>query len=122
MIVFLIDDDSEEAELFAEAIGRIGSSIELMYFENGLDALAALNHAKPDLIFLDLNMPLLSGKEVLKMLRERKDSSKIPIVIYSTSISQKDADDTQAFQVKRYLQKPENFNALCTSLTELLTS
>jgi CheY-like chemotaxis protein len=122
VIVFLIDDDSEEAELFAEAIGRIGSSIELRYFDNGLEALKALKDAMPDLIFLDLNMPLLSGKETLKMLRDRKEYSKIPVVIYSTSISQKDADETQAFQVKRYLQKPENFNALCTSLNELLAS
>jgi CheY-like chemotaxis protein len=122
VIVFLIDDDSEEAELFAEAIGRIGSPIELKYFDNGLEALAAMSSAKPDLIFLDLNMPLLSGKETLKMLRERKECSTIPVVIYSTSISQKDADDTEAFHVKRYLQKPENFNALCTSLNELLTS
>ena len=122
MIVFLIDDDAEEAELFAEAIGRIGSSIELRYFDNGLEALGALKDAMPDLIFLDLNMPLLSGKEILKMLRERKEGLKIPVVIYSTSISQKDADDTKAFQVKRYLQKPENFNALCVSLNELLAS
>ena len=122
MDVYLIDDDSDEAELFGEAVRRIDMSIHVTAFDNGIDAISAITNGdqKPDIIFLDLNMPLLSGKEILVQLKLDERSSGIPVVIYSTSISEHDVEETSDYGVKSYLQKPENLRTLCEKLRELL--
>ena len=122
MRLYLVDDDAEDAELFTEAVNSIDSTIEVHWFDNVLVALDSLlnENTKPDAIFLDLNIPRVSGKELLKMLRDNATTETIPVVIYSTSISPKDIDDTTPFQVASYLQKPESFSVLCTRLSEVL--
>ena len=122
MRLYLVDDDAEDAELFTEAVNSIDSTIEVHWFDNVRVALDSLlnENTKPDAIFLDLNIPRVSGKELLKMLRDNATTETIPVVIYSTSISPKDIDDTTPFQVASYLQKPESFSVLCTRLSEVL--
>jgi CheY-like chemotaxis protein len=122
VIIFLIDDDAEEAELFNEAIQSIDDNIFVEAYSNGRDALKALHEAeqKPNLIFLDLNMPMFSGKEVLKALRSDPVTSSLPVVIYSTTISRRDVEDTEPYQVKAYLQKPEDFASLRQKLSDQL--
>jgi DNA-binding response OmpR family regulator len=118
--VFLVDDDYEEAELFEEALEQVDGSIRLTWFGDAKEASEALSGDQPDVIFLDLNIPQVSGKEFLKMLRENPVTKHTPVVIYSTSISKKDVAETSRWSVKSYLQKPENFNTLCAELREIL--
>lgn len=122
MKIYLVDDDSEEAELFGEAIERIDSSIELVWHYNVMDALDALirDDTPPNVLFLDLNIPKISGKQLLKLLRMNKQTKDLPIVIYSTSISKKDIEDTEAYGVKAFLQKPEDFTILVNEVREIL--
>lgn len=123
MKVYLIDDDSEEAELFRDAIGRMDDPIEFVWFDDVIEGLDALlkESTLPDMLFLDLNIPQVSGKQMLKLLRENRVTKDLPVVIYSTSISKKDMDDTSIYGVKFYLQKPESFEKLCVTLRELIT-
>jgi CheY-like chemotaxis protein len=120
--VLLVDDDYEEAELFEEALNHVGNSSELLWFSTVAATLEALSKGwqQPDIIFLDLNIPQVSGKELLKILREHHLTKNTPVVIYSTSISRKDIEDTSAWSVKAYLQKPEEFRVLCQKLREIL--
>jgi DNA-binding NarL/FixJ family response regulator len=53
-------------------------------------------------------------------MRQNKATSDVPVVIYSTSISRKDIEDTSIFNVKSYLQKPEDFQSLCQKLEEVV--
>lgn len=115
--IFLIDDDFEEAELFGDAISRINDDINLTCFSNGQDAIESIRTSPPSLVFLDLNIPVFPGKEILKSLREFDQTTKV--VIYSTSITQKDVDETQSFVVT-YLQKPDDFQTLCSRLAEVI--
>lgn len=121
----MIDDDAEEAELFGEAVQRIGTGCEVTAFSDPRDALKALKalkafDKKPDIVFLDLNLPGVSGKEVLKELRSDPGSSSVPVVIYSTTITKRDIQETSLYHVKAYLQKPDDFVTLCEKLTEHL--
>ena len=75
---------------------------------------------RPILLFLDLNIPKVSGKELLKLLRQDHGTSDIPVIIYSTSITKKDIEDTAPYDVKAYLQKPEDFKSLCDQLAAVL--
>lgn len=119
--IYLIDDDQEEAELLEEALSKINSVITFKWYDNVSDAFESLTkNSPPDLIFLDLNMPELSGKELLQMLRQHSATADLPVVIYSTSISKKDIDDTAPFKVKAFLQKPENFILLCDEIAKVI--
>ena len=124
MKVYLVDDDSEEAELFQEALQRTDYAIEFVWFDDVMQALEALmkESSMPDVLFLDLNIPQVSGKDLLRLLRANHQTQTLPVVIYSTSISQKDIEDTSGFGVKYYLQKPESFQALCDEVKELLSN
>lgn len=118
MLIYLIDDDSEEAELLTDASQRISDSIKVQAFSDGKEALQSLKNAGslPQLIFLDLNMPMISGKDVLKELRMIPSAVNIPVIIYSTTISPADMEETAPFNVKAWLPKPENFSMLCEQL------
>ena len=119
--IFLIDDDLDEAELFAEALKIVKVKTVFNSFSLGTDALDFINQEKniPDCIFLDLNMPLVSGKDVLKRLRGTEETKALRVIVYSTTISQKDIEDTQGYNVE-YLQKPSDFETLCKRITDIL--
>ena len=122
MKVYLVDDDSEEAELFGEAMLRIDSSMVLVWHSDVMEALDDLmrTESPPDVLFLDLNIPRISGKQLLKLLRMNKQTMDLPVVIYSTSISKKDIEDTEPYGVKAFLQKPEDFTILVRRVREIL--
>jgi DNA-binding response OmpR family regulator len=116
--VYLVDDDSEEAELFQDAMSQIDIAIKVFWYNNVMDAMDALMGEKkmPEFLFLDLNLPKVSGKDMLRLLRQNEITSVLPIVIYSTSISKMDIEDITPYNVSRFLQKPEDFNSLCREL------
>ncbi len=124
MKVYLVDDDSEEADLFADAASKVNQTVEIVWYADVMEALENLlkeDVEAPVLLFLDLNIPKVSGKDLLRLLRQNKATSQIPVVIYSTSISKKDIEDTAPYNVTSYLQKPEDFTTLCNKLAALLT-
>ena len=122
MKIYLVDDDSEEADLFREAFREVSSSVEFVWYDDVMQALEALlkEETSPDILFLDLNIPQVSGKQLLKLLRENRLTATLPVVIYSTSISKKDIEDTSRYNVTSYLEKPEDFETLCAKLKELI--
>jgi CheY-like chemotaxis protein len=114
-LILLADDDTDDREMFAEVIGEIDSSIQLTCAEDGVALLKLLQSKErplPHLIFLDLNMPNKNGKECLDEIRNSERLKHIPIIIYSTSSSPKDIDDTFEKGANLYVRKPSSFNEL----------
>ena len=112
----IIDDDFEDRNLFCEAVKEINENAKCWAVSNGKDAIIKLLSSSlllPDLIFLDPNMPGMSGRECLKELKKNIELKNIPIVIYSTSLSQKDIDETRALGAAYFRVKPSTFKALC---------
>jgi CheY-like chemotaxis protein len=123
--VFIVDDDIDDREIFVEAIARIDPDIKCYTARDGEDALTILgnNHiGVPEIIFLDLNMPRMDGRQMLIELKKDAVLKNIPVVIYSTSNSKKDMDETLALGAKRFLAKPSEFGELCTLLSAILSS
>ncbi|MEJ0057712.1 MAG: response regulator [Bacteroidota bacterium] len=90
--VFLADDDSEDREIFMEAVKSVDSSVRFMSASNGAIALQTLQNdilERPDLIFLDLNMPILDGKQLLSELKKNDGLRNIPVIMYSTFLVKK---------------------------------
>lgn len=122
MIIILIDDDIDDTELFEEAVNEIDHTIRFRSFADGISAIEAItgNSEPPDVIFLDLNMPMYSGLEVLKKLRGTSEGKNIPVVIYSTSIAKKDIEELTPFKVSHFVTKPDNFEDLKRRLRQIL--
>jgi CheY-like chemotaxis protein len=113
---FIVDDDVDDQELFAEAVSEIDSSIACISVSNGEEALDVLRNRKielPDMIFLDLNMPRLNGKQCLAELKREKHLKDIPVVIYSTSSEKRDIEETSRLGAAHFLTKPNKFDELC---------
>lgn len=114
--ILLIDDDADDREVFGEALQSINNTIILRTAIDGVDALEKLNGTfpqLPDLIFMDLNMPKMNGKQLLQELKNHKYFSHIPVLIYSTSTYNEDKDDTIAMGAADFIVKPNSYTELC---------
>ena len=108
--VFIIDDDEDDRELFCEVVSDISDSIKCVSAINGQEALHALQSSNPlpDFIFLDLNLPRMSGTQCLAELKKMERVSSIPVIIYSTSKSEDDREKTKELGSVYFLTKPSS--------------
>lgn len=117
---FIVDDDIDDQELFIEAVNEVDSSIECLSASNCEEALDLLKNQKivlPDMIFLDLNMPRLNGKQCLAELKRQSHLCHIPVIIYSTSSEKRDMEETTRLGAAHFLTKPNKFEELCKALS-----
>lgn len=106
--IFLIDDDPDDREIFAELLAEDHPSIVLQQAINGADAFEKLkseNFTKPDLIFLDLNMPIMDGRTFLQHIKMDPDLKDIPVIIYTTSSSDLDRNFAMENKAAFFLTK-----------------
>lgn len=117
----VVDDDDDDKEIFCLALTEVNPDIQCVMASDGREALALLSRDNfvPDYIFLDLNMPLMSGKECLTEIRKRPGLLHIPVIIFSTSASQRDILDTQALGASSFITKPPLIAALAKRLHEV---
>ena len=114
--VYLIDDDEDEYMLFQQAIKELEIDVEVTYINNCGEMLDLLDKGHiPDLLFLDLNMPQIGGRECVKMIRQ-KLKDKLSIIIYSTSKYPPDVDGTHQDGANLYVIKPNSFEGLMKTL------
>ena len=115
LLIYLADDDQDDRMLFKEALDEIDVAIAIEDFDNGvtlMDNLLNKDKPLPDLIYLDLNMPLMNGEECLHDIKNEPELSQIPIIIYSTYVDKTGANSLQQKGANLYLEKPETFNKL----------
>jgi CheY-like chemotaxis protein len=121
-IFFIADDDPDDQELFIQALQELDEYCTCETALNGEEALAKLNNTSilPSLIFLDLNMPRINGKECLINIKKNERLLHIPVIIYSTSAHQKDIDETIQLGAAFFFQKPNRFEELSRSLNNII--
>lgn len=107
MHILLVDDDETDRELFKEAAATSIPGVTVSEAINGKEAIRVLNESEqlPDLILLDLNMPVMDGRETLKMLKKDPHLKAVPVCILTTSnasfdIRQAYEEGANLFQVK----------------------
>jgi CheY-like chemotaxis protein len=121
--ILLIDDDIDDAEIFSDAIDELALQAEVLHFVDGKQALQTLKENKmpsPDVIFLDINMPQISGWECLRELKNVAHLGKIPVIMYSTSDFAREGVSPADIGAAAFLTKPSDFEELKTKLTSLL--
>jgi response regulator RpfG family c-di-GMP phosphodiesterase len=122
--VFLADDDSDDRTFFSDALREIPIKTKISEFNNGVDLMAGLlseTNETPDVIFLDLKMPMMDGFECLADIREIEKYANTPVIIYSTSYHPKEIIRLDEMGASLYLQKPSSYNQLKTLLHKCLS-
>lgn len=119
---FLIDDDDDDRKIFGIALGKIDKDIEFGYTSNGIDAIEQLKNCTkvPDYIFLDLNMPKMTGTECLLELKKLTNIVDVPIIIYSTTINESIIYDTLRDGAFDHIEKPSKIETLVKYLNRVL--
>lgn len=122
-LIYLSDDDQDDRELFTEALTEAYIGYKLVTTCNGQELLEELqvNTNLPDVIFLDINMPVKNGIETLKELRRQPRTAHLPVVMYSTSSDTQLIHTAKLLGANFYFVKPTDFNYLKGKLTEIIT-
>jgi CheY-like chemotaxis protein len=123
MTILFIDDDHDDTDLYCEAIAYLNSSefidgnkepVDCIVANNGCQALEIVDSMDtvPDYIFLDINMPVMGGRECLSHLKANPKYSNIPIIMLSTSFRDDDAKEFKMLGASDCILKPRGFNDL----------
>jgi CheY-like chemotaxis protein len=118
---FIIDDDTEDQEIFAIAVEEINSRIKCVSAIDGVEALQKLRDFTPDFIFLDLNMPRMGGKETLREIRKIPALLRVPVIAYSTSSEPRDIEDMKKLGADHFITKPPDITSLIDKVREALS-
>jgi len=110
--ILLVEDNEGDVGLVREALEEHGVRGELTVIRDGsmaADFIADLDTKPdrcPDLVILDLNLPKLPGREVLKAMRQTQKCKEVPVVILTSSDAKEDKAQAATLGASRYLTKP----------------
>ena len=98
--VLLVEDDGALNEVFSLMLDKLGYRVETAF--NGQEALVKIAAHKPDLILLDLLMPIMDGKE---FLRRFPDTASVPVIVFSNLDTKSEVKDVMDLGARRYMLK-----------------
>lgn len=114
--ILLIEDNMGDIDLVTEALRDSKVKNKLNVVKDGVEAMKYMhqegkykNSKRPDLIFLDINMPKKNGMEVLKDLKSDKNFLQIPVVVMTTSEDESDIAQSYGLHANSYVTKPVDF-------------
>jgi CheY-like chemotaxis protein len=117
--ILLIDDDKDEFIVFYEAIYRLNKSLKCRYANSAASALIILKNFHPTYIYVDLYMPIITGLECIKLIRDLEGCKKIPIVLYSNAIKKEQWKLAKELGATSYLNKTNSISTLVENLLNL---
>ena len=119
--ILLVEDNPGDIRLTVEAFKDSKLRNNLSVVNDGIDAMAFLrregpytNAPRPDLVLLDLNLPKKDGREVLEEIKQDDDLKRIPIVVLTTSSSERDILESYNLHANCYISKPVDLNQFLT--------
>ena len=123
MTVLYVDDDPDDRQIFQEAIAAIDAAYVCLTAQDGLAALSLLSDRKyPDIIFLDINMPLMDGKSCLTEIRGNKNTAHIPVVMCTTSNNPDERKKCEKLGASDFFLKPVSYREMNEILASILKS
>lgn len=121
LYILMVDDDEDDQMLFNEALKQVDNTVRFDTAPNGADALQKLKSAPPpDIIFLDLNMPVMNGFECLKALKKEQFYQDIPIIIFTTANDTATIEKCKKLGASAFLHKPIDFDLLLAKLRQVV--
>ncbi|USN96670.1 MAG: response regulator [Candidatus Nomurabacteria bacterium] len=101
--ILVVEDEPELAEIYRVLLAQAGYDVTVMH--NGKDALKYTSEKSPDLILLDLRMPIMDGVEFLKKYELKDKHPKVKVVVFSNYDMQDEIDDAYRLGAERYVLK-----------------
>ena len=122
--IFLVEDNEDFSFLIEKAIDHINKDLSIKIVDNGLTALEVLKHydqesTRPRIILLDLNLPGLSGLDLLREIKGIEFLKQVPIILFTTSDNPKDVRAATEYGANAYVTKPQGYVALIDCLRSL---
>ena len=120
--IILAEDDQDDQELFMEALSATNIPSEVTTVENGEELVNTLKdpaEPNPDIVFIDINMPVKGGKEALEEIKSDQKLKDIPAVMLSTSNHPADIEETFNKGANLYIQKPSSFTGFILILKKV---
>jgi two-component system chemotaxis response regulator CheY len=119
--ILIVDDSKTIRSVIKKTLDIAGVPVGDLYeAENGKEALEVMNSNWIDLIFADINMPVMTGIEMIKKMSEDNTLEKTPVIIVSTEGSKTRIDDLLQLGVRAYLRKPINPEELRNIVIEVM--
>lgn len=129
--VLLVEDSATDTELLIHVLAKYCPADELVWAKDGAEALDFIYAAgayagyagrnRPRVILLDLQLPKLHGREVLRRLKEDEETKAIPIVVLTSSMEEQDLVESYRLGANSYVSKPVEFDAFVKAIERLAT-
>ena len=111
-VILLVDDDKEDQFIFCDALQAVGCTQPVHVEKDGAEALRYVSSASnplPCIILADLNMPKMSGSELLTEIKANERLKEIPFVIYTTSVNEQERARCLQKGAHAYITKPLSY-------------
>jgi CheY-like chemotaxis protein len=120
--ILLVDDDQDDQEIFLTAMQALSGQTDYTVIGSAVTALKQLRAGEivTDLIFLDLNMPIMSGQQFLFQIKAHDKLKEIPVIILSTSSRAETIREVKRLGAHDFITKPDKFDALKNILDSIL--
>lgn len=128
-LMLIVEDNDDDYFATMRAFGKANLANPVRRCTNGDQALDYLFQRgefsapdaapRPGIILLDLNLPGVDGREVLRTIKENRELRKIPVVVLTTSHSELDIEECYAAGANSYVQKPVNFEGFILAIARL---
>ncbi len=126
--ILLVEDNPTDAELVLRVLSKNNLANNVVWVKDGKEALeflfrlgnyAARTNSMPRVVFLDLQLPKVSGLEVLQQMRDNEDTRTIPVVVLTSSKEERDIAASYRLGVNSFVSKPVAFDDLNNTVAEL---
>ncbi len=118
--ILVADDDPLSIKLLDFRLRSVGH--EVIFAVNGGEALEIATREKPDLVLLDIMMPVMNGFQVLRKLKSQEETKNIPVIMLTSKVQEKDVVFGLEVGAEDYITKPFSFAELNARVNHVLTS
>ncbi|OQP47826.1 response regulator [Niastella populi] len=125
MKIILIDDDMDDGLIFEDVLQKIAPSAVFKQFIDPRESLKRLlepGENLPDMIFLDINMPIISGWDCLVKFKKTPHLQQIPVFMYSTSSRIREKELARELGAAGFITKPDDFVSLKDLLVNIINN
>ena len=127
--IIVAEDDADDRYLMQTALAETGFQETVTFVDNGVELIHYLEGIGdfptetdyPKLILLDLNMPKMDGREVLKKIKTHDTFRKIPVIVFSTTKNQMEVKRCYDLGANTYIVKPVSYDTLVETMRQLCT-
>jgi len=126
--IILVEDNPADAQMMQTALGHSGSPVEIVVMKDGRQAIDYLTHndsrnirSKHDLLLLDLNLPGLTGFDVLESIRACREVQSLPVVVMSGSANPADIERSYMLGANSYVMKATKLQEILNTGSQLVS-